>query len=293
MKISAKGLNFIKKWEYFVPYVYDDLVKPRYVKGKGLVYKEYTGGKVLGTLTIGYGHTKAAKAQVDMSVGARLSEAEASRILDIDLDPCEAEVNKQVKVDLTQGQFDALTSFTFNCGEGAFRKSVILKKLNRGDYDGARLGFDLYVNAKGKRLQGLVNRRDGEQALWDTQKARLPRGEDPVDDVSVSSVDRPKPTKTMATSTEGMVNVGNGAVGATMAGDQVFDASKAVDHAIEVKEKAELLGVDLAPLTMWEIAGPFVTKLVHSPFFWLGVAMLGASAYGWYRRRQRLLEELS
>lgn len=161
MKISASGLDFIKGFESFVGYVYDDLVPP--VRGK---YKEWDGGEVRGTLTIGYGHTDAAKHPLKISKGLKISEAEACEILDVDLDDCEEAVRRNVSVPLSQGRFDSLCSFAFNCGEGNLKN--ITKRVNRGDDSGARRAFDLYVKSKGQTLRGLQRRRDGEQALWDS-----------------------------------------------------------------------------------------------------------------------------
>ena len=160
MKTSKAGVDFIKGFESFVPYVYDDLVPP--VRGK---YKEWDGGTVEGTLTIGYGHTDAAKHPLKIKQGLRIDEAEAAEILAVDLADCEACVAKALKKPVTQGQFDACSSFTFNCGPGNLEN--IARRINRGDYDGARAAFDLYVKSKGIKLIGLQRRRDGEQALWD------------------------------------------------------------------------------------------------------------------------------
>jgi lysozyme len=67
---------------------------------------------------------------------------------------------------LTQNQFDALVSFSFNVGVHAFSKSTLLKKLNREDYKGAKREFRRWVYAGGRRLQGLVNRRNQEAQLF-------------------------------------------------------------------------------------------------------------------------------
>lgn len=167
MRLSPKGLDFIKSFEGFVPYVYDDKRAP--VGGK---YREWNGGSVVGTLTIGYGHTNAAKHPLKIRQGLQISEAEAREILDVDLDECEDYVNKAVRVPMTQGQFDALVSFTFNCGAGNAKN--IIARLNRGDHRGARAAFDLYVRSKGTIMRGLQRRRDGEQALWDSNAPTLP-----------------------------------------------------------------------------------------------------------------------
>jgi lysozyme len=65
-------------------------------------------------------------------------------------------------VDLTQGQFDALCSFIFNLGCGAFQRSTLLRLLNESDYEGAAQQFGRWVNAGGMKLTGLVKRRAEE-----------------------------------------------------------------------------------------------------------------------------------
>ena len=159
--INAAGLKLIKSWESFVAYPYDDLLPP--VKG---VYREWTGGPVKGTLTIGYGHTDAAKHPLKIKPGLRITEAEACEILDVDLDECEDAVARLVKVPLTPNQRAALVSFQFNTG--ALASSTLLKKLNAGDYKAVPEQLLRWVNSKGQRLQGLVNRRNAEIALWNT-----------------------------------------------------------------------------------------------------------------------------
>lgn len=66
---------------------------------------------------------------------------------------------------LIQYQFDALVSLAFNIGEGAFRRSTLLKLLNRGDYKGASEQFLVWKNAGGRPI--LLNRRKREKALFD------------------------------------------------------------------------------------------------------------------------------
>jgi lysozyme len=160
LRISKQGLDFIKGFESFVGYVYDDKRSP--VKGK---YPEWKGEEPIGTLTIGYGHTNSAKHPLKITQGLRITEKEAQEILDVDLDECEGYVNKTVKNPLTQGQFDALVSFTFNCGPGNLKN--LTERINRGDYNSARAAFDFYNKSKGEYMRGLQRRRDGEQALWD------------------------------------------------------------------------------------------------------------------------------
>ena len=106
--------------------------------------------------TIGYGHTKTAKP------GMRITEGGAEALLRHDLEWVESTINKNVKVPLTQNQYDALASFIYNVGAGAFRKSTLLRLLNQGDYDGAAGQFQRWNKAGGKVLRGLTRRRQAE-----------------------------------------------------------------------------------------------------------------------------------
>jgi len=83
-----------------------------------------------------------------------------------DLIEFEHTVNSSVKAPLNQNQFDALVSLAYNIGSSAFKSSTLVKKLNAGDYKGAADQFNVWVNAGGKRMQGLVSRRDREKLLF-------------------------------------------------------------------------------------------------------------------------------
>lgn len=149
MTINAETLALIKRYEGFVPHWYPD---PAH------------GWKVP---TCCYGHTDAAgEPKYAATKGKRFTEAEGSTILLQDLEAYEADVRELVKVPLNDNQHGALTSFTFNLGKGNLAKSTLLKKLNRGDYDGAAKEFGKWVNAAGKPLPGLVKRREAERLLF-------------------------------------------------------------------------------------------------------------------------------
>lgn len=104
-----------------------------------------------------------------------LTEPEADALLSEDLKTYEGTVRRLVKVPVDQLEYDALVDFEYNTG--ALGKSTLLKKLNAGDYDGACAEFDKWVNANGKRLAGLVVRRDKEQALFSRDLPRVLVGE--------------------------------------------------------------------------------------------------------------------
>ena len=95
-----------------------------------------------------------------------LSMGEVNDILKADLARFEQGVSRLCPGPLTQGQFDALVSFSFNVGLGNLQKSTIRMKVNRGDMEGAAEGFLDWTKAGGKVLKGLVSRRNDERALF-------------------------------------------------------------------------------------------------------------------------------
>lgn len=122
-----------------------------------------------GVWTIGWGHTKGVKQ------GDTCTQAQADAWLAEDVAEVEQGVRLLVKVPLTQGQFDALVSFAFNCGldidvdtiaEG-LGDSTLLRKLNAGDYIGAALEFQKWDKSSGMTLRGLTRRRLAERALFE------------------------------------------------------------------------------------------------------------------------------
>jgi GH24 family phage-related lysozyme (muramidase) len=109
----------------------------------------------VGVWTIGVGHTSAA-GDPRVSQGMTITGAQSDQILAKDLGAVEKATKSLVKVALNQNQFDALVSFVFNVGAGAFAASTLLRKLNAGDYAGAAEQFLVWVKQpelKGRRQQ--------------------------------------------------------------------------------------------------------------------------------------------
>ena len=119
----------------------------------------------VGVWTIGFGTTVYPNG-IKVMKGDTCTEAQAKTYMAHDLKKFEATVNKAVTVQLNQNQFDALVSLAYNIGTNAFSKSTLVKKLNANDNRAAADQFDVWVNAGGKRMQGLVNRRAKEKALF-------------------------------------------------------------------------------------------------------------------------------
>lgn len=145
---------------------------PNKESGRGLnnaglrLIKEFEGCKleayqdIVGIWTIGYGHTRTARA------GMKITKEQAEELLLEDLKSCEATIYREVKVRLTRNQFSALVSFIFNLGSGAFQKSTLLKKLNTTDYSGAATEFLRWNKAGGQEVPGLTRRRQAERELF-------------------------------------------------------------------------------------------------------------------------------
>ncbi|GAA5111823.1 lysozyme [Bartonella jaculi] len=143
-KISEEGLALIKQWEGLHLNAYED---------------------VIGVWTIGYGHTSSSGAP-HVHKNMKITEKEAEELLCQDLQQFEKAVEQAVIVPLSDEQFAALVSFSYNIGIQAFYRSTLLKKLNKGNYEAVPAELQKWTRAGGKRLKGLVNRRAAEAGLW-------------------------------------------------------------------------------------------------------------------------------
>jgi lysozyme len=126
--------------------------------------------------TIGWGHAiryggRFLKGAADRPVVKSLYPAgitldQAQLMLQGDLVDSGRDVLSVLAVPVTDNQFGALASFTFNLGLGNLQSSTLLKKLNARDYTGAAEEFPRWVKADGKVLAGLVKRRSAERELF-------------------------------------------------------------------------------------------------------------------------------
>lgn len=137
MKTSEQGINLIKKFE-------------------GLRLTAYKCPA--GVYTIGYGHTKGVKR------GMKITEEQATEYLKTDVQASEKSVERwDSKYHWSQNEFDALVSFTFNCG--ATNLKSLLKNGARNRTQIAAT-LPLYRKAGGKVLTGLERRRAAEKKLF-------------------------------------------------------------------------------------------------------------------------------
>lgn len=119
-----------------------------------------------GVNTIGYGTTKYSNGKA-VQMGDIITQDEALFEMTHEMNKiCAPAIAKHVKVPLTQGQYDALVSFIFNCGAGAFSGSTLLQLLNLGKYVEAGDQLLRWNKAEGQVLDGLTRRREQERALF-------------------------------------------------------------------------------------------------------------------------------
>lgn len=128
---------------------------------EGLRLRAYKAVKTERYYTIGYGHYGS-----DVMPGAVITEPEAERLLRLDLQKAERYVNS-LGVCRTQGQYDALVDFSFNCGISALAKSTLLKKIRAGAKTAdIQAEFRRWNKSGGKVLPGLTKRREWEAKRW-------------------------------------------------------------------------------------------------------------------------------
>ncbi len=145
MTLSEQGYDFLKAWESFRGELYD-------------------AGDGMGTRTIGYGYV-VPKDQVADYKKNGITEARADQLLRQEMKQYQKQVIAQVRVKLTQNQFDALTILTYNLG--LLRKaSTLVRSINKGMVDDINTNWLSISQSNGRVLQGLINRRTDELQIW-------------------------------------------------------------------------------------------------------------------------------
>jgi len=161
-KVYGPGIELTKESEGFVGQPYNDAA--RYC-------------------TIGYGHL-IQLAPCDGSISDEFKTGidvpQGTEILRTDMGKAECGVMTLVDVELADGQYAALCDFVFNVGIGNFRNSTLRKRVNAGDYDRVPFEFRRWVFAGGKKLPGLLTRREKEVVLY-FEEIGIPRAAPPPD----------------------------------------------------------------------------------------------------------------
>ncbi len=132
--------------------------KEHLVAEEGLRLKSYLD--TVGVWTIGVGNTFYEDG-TKVKKGEVITKERALSLMSNVLDMFEDNINKVVSFPINQNQFNALVSFSYNIGTGAFNKSTLLKLVNKGDIEGASNQFIVWTKQK-----ELTKRRIREKALF-------------------------------------------------------------------------------------------------------------------------------
>jgi|SRR5579871_3225347 len=148
---SVNGIRMIEGFEGFCAKMYND-----------------SGGNC----SVGYGHLLhigpcTGKDPSEEPYLNGITQEQAEGLLKLNVATFEKVIQSVVTVDLNQNQFDALVSFVYNIGAGAFQSSSLLQKLNAQDYAAVPREMQEWVYAGGQKLEGLVIRRQKEAELFD------------------------------------------------------------------------------------------------------------------------------
>ncbi|KAJ3558852.1 hypothetical protein NP233_g11412 [Leucocoprinus birnbaumii] len=149
--VNTATINLIKKYEGFVASPAPDPV---------------------GLPTVGYGHLCQTSGCSEVPYSFPLTTTTASALLNSDLKTYEKCITNDIKssIRLNDNQYGALVSWAFNEGCGAAGTSTLISRLNNGEDPNTVASQELpkWVYAGGQVLQGLVNRRNAEVALFKT-----------------------------------------------------------------------------------------------------------------------------
>jgi lysozyme len=157
MRLSKEGREFLVEREGLRLEVYKDVVGlPTIGVGHVLTRSELHSGKIyIDGIAVRYSNG--------------VTREQALSILGEDVRGTENAINRYTKtpyIPLSQNQFDALVSFVFNIGVGAFARSTLLRKLREGFYSEVPGQMKRWIHAGGQVIRGLVRRREKEAGLW-------------------------------------------------------------------------------------------------------------------------------
>ncbi len=133
------------------------IATPLVIKHEGFQPVAYSDP--VGIPTACYGTTK------NVRLGQTFTKEECDILLNDELSAAIRVVDDATDAPLNDYQLAALGSFVYNVGPAAFRSSTLLRKLNAGDIAGACDQLPRWIYAKGRKLPGLVKRRQAERDL--------------------------------------------------------------------------------------------------------------------------------
>lgn len=150
---GKNGVSLTKGFERCILRAYDDQ-RPDYILE--------LGDQILGTLTIGWGHTGP-----DVYIGLTWTQDQADARLAIDYASAQRFANQRITLPISQDENDAIVDWVFNVGQAAAAASTLLRDLNAGDIEGAAAQFDAWDHVSGQVVAGLLRRRQAETALFE------------------------------------------------------------------------------------------------------------------------------
>ena len=142
--INQAGIDLIKQWE-------------------GCKLKAYKD--VAGIWTVGYGLTSRA-GFIEVGPDTVLTQEEADYYFEKVVDDFASKIKPMITSPINENEFAAFVSLAYNIGVGAFKRSSALKRFNAGEKDRVTEAIRMWKKAGGKTVQGLVNRREAEVALF-------------------------------------------------------------------------------------------------------------------------------
>ena len=145
MRVNQEGLDIIKHFEGYSSTVYADPI---------------------GIPTIGFGSIWDKEGNRLTMDHEPITEKEGEFLLVRELKHVESAIARLIKVELTENQFSAIGSLTYNIGSSRLISSTLRAKINREDYSGASDEFPKWRRAGGRILKGLVRRRKAEKELF-------------------------------------------------------------------------------------------------------------------------------
>ncbi len=250
-QMTDAGYDFLENEEGERLWAYDDATGARIEPGM----------RVIGTLTIGVGHTGP-----DVHPGQKITQEESRRLFDKDTDWAEACVNetcvgpKGRPMRPNDNEFNAMVSLCFNIGETQFRTSSVVRMWNAGDRKAAANAFSLWIKSKSNPrgvLEDhpvLIARRAREVAMFLTPAMEAAPVVVPAPSTQVMPQSVKDPGK-VSNSGSVWTNVGVATGGITLAVQNAKPAIEAVTSAVETAKQAQ---------TAWQsvvdFATPFVTN---------------------------------
>lgn len=276
LRTTREGQDFIARWEGRPLKAYLCPAKVPTI-GRGIT----TEGLLEAGATIAYTDgIRARRVILNKSITAE----EESRLFRDLLDRWEDQVEALIKVPVTDDQFDALVSLAWNIGIGALSRSTVLRRLNRGDYEGAAAAFGLFnqatVDGKRQVVRGLVLRRAAERQMFEGDVARARIAAITAGDRAEPLPQRvapPAPPKSMAKSKTGNAALAGGGLGIASAWGAVQGGLDLADGARERAGQAgALFGLDGH------------TALLAGA----GLIIAALCAFIWWDRRRKLTQEL-